>query len=950
MTRNKQNMQRYRYNIMIMASLSLIYAVGFVILFPHLGTAVATFQLVPAVIIAWIFGLKIGFIYTIFILVVTDVILFPLVGLNATDVIDAGFVTGGIATLLAAVVVGRLHDLGEQLSYELSEKERAEGNLRDLSQQLESRVQERTAALEASEAYYRTLFQNSVMPIVIYDRNGIILNANNLAAKNMNTTPEVIIGKNIYHILPFETTRIFLERLQNVFDTGLGTIHEEPIDLPHETRWFLTNTQPIFDAEGNTTAVYVVAQDISDLKRTKSALTQSEQRWQFALEGSGDGIWDWNLDTDEIYFSDPWKEMLGYETDEFDNNLSSWGELFHPDDLYIFQAELNRLYSGETAVLTCEYRLRCQDSSYKWVLARGKVIETHEDNLPKRIIGTHTDITARKETEEMILNVARGVSAATGSYFFRALVAYLGKTLQADMAFIGELVEKDESEIHTIAVYADNVITENFIYPLLGSPCNNVVNRRTCVYKKDVYKLFPDDKPLADNGFEAYIGAPLFSADKSPLGLIAVLYKTPLYETEIAKNLLQIFAVRAAAELDRVRSEEALRQSEAKLRQAQKLEAIGQLAGGVAHDFNNILTVIISYSEMILRNQQEVSESVYQQVSLIKDAGERAAHITQQLLAFSRKQVLAPTILNLNTAVTRTVDMLEHLIGEHIELNLELDPDLWPCKADPSQIEQVILNLAINGRDAMPNGGQLTIKSKNLELTENKSGSYTELNPGKYVTLIVSDTGVGMDKKTQAQIFDPFFTTKDVDKGTGLGLATVHGIVSQSGGFISVKSKPHKGTTFIIHLPQFTQEAALSDIFPHQKTNKNNLNGNETILLVEDEASIRHLAQEILELYGYKVFTATSYEALNIFQSQQANIQMLLTDVVMPGINGPDLAEQILQKCPDLKVLYMSGYTDDFILLQGVKTKDVAFIQKPFTPKQLAAKTRLVLDTPPGIN
>lgn len=946
MTRRKLSNLLGRKSILLITGVTLAYSFIFVGLFPQLGTAVGTFEVIPVLIVAWFLGLKVGLLTALFTILWTDFILYPMVGLSPTQILEAGFLTGAIVTILIGIIIGRLHDLREQLKKELKEKARAETALVEIREGLETRIQERTQALQASESYYRTLFQNSVMPIVIYGPGGIILNANTLAAQNMNTTPETVIGKNILQILPFDTTQQFLERLDNIFTTGTGILREEAIQLPAEIRWFWTNAQPILDADGTVTAVHVVAQDITDLKQTETALTLSEHRWQFALEGSGDGVWDWRIDNDEIFFSRQWKAMLGYEESEIEHTHPAWEQLVHPDDLEQVQAELDKHYAGKTAVYSAEYRLRCKDGSYKWIHARGKVIDWDEHNNPKRVIGTHTDITERKQTEEMILNVARGVSAATGSYFFRSLVAYLGKTLQADMAFVGESQKGEVDRVHTVAVFADGMAAPNFIYDLADTPCENVVGKEVCVFEKEVYQKFPLDEQLKEKHIEGYIGAPLFSSDNRPLGLMAVLFRQPLNleDVENKKHMLQIFAVRAAAELERVRAEEALRQSEAKLQQAQKLEAIGRLAGGIAHDFNNILTVIISYSDLILRDHSDEYNEVQQKVKIIKEAGQRAAHVTQQLLAFSRRQVLAPTILNLNTAVIRATDMLEHLIGEDVILQLNLQEGLWSCRADPSQIEQVILNLVINGRDAMPTGGNLTIETKNHHLKRHHLINDPDMQPGRYVSLRVIDTGTGMDKETQAKIFEPFFTTKEGDKGTGLGLATVHGIVTQSDGVIRVQSEPGAGTTFTLYFPMVDPE--IVDIYettaqaaPYEEL------GTETILLVEDEETVRNLVRDILQKHGFTVVVSESMNALETCVKHNGRIHLLLTDVVMPDMSGPELAKQLRQSYPELRILYMSGYTNEIVALHGVEIENSAFIQKPFTPGALAIKVRQVLDS-----
>ena len=382
---------------------------------------------------------------------------------------------------------------------------------------------------------------------------------------------------------------------------------------------------------------------------------------------------------------------------------------------------------------------------------------------------------------------------------------------------------------------------------------------------------------------------------------------------------------------------------EEQLRQAQKIEAVGRLAGGVAHDFNNLLTIVTGYSDLVLE-RLGATDAMRAYVEEIKKAGERAASLTRQLLAFGRRQTLAPRALDLNAVVANIDKMLRRLIGENIELTTVLAPELGRVKADPGQIEQVILNLAVNARDAMPQGGQLTLETANVELNEGDTRTRVSVLPGRYVMLAVSDSGMGMDAETQAHIFEPFFTTKEKDKGTGLGLATVYGIVKQSGGHIWLYSEPNHGTTFKIYLPRLEEAAQpVEAISPGAPL----AGGSETILLVEDEEGVRDLARRILELKGYKVITASNpTEAAQVCERYEGPIHLLLTDVVMPTMSGPQLAEHVAFLRPGLRVLYISGYTDNAIVPHGILEEGVQFLQKPFTRDSLTRKVREVLDAP----
>ncbi len=380
---------------------------------------------------------------------------------------------------------------------------------------------------------------------------------------------------------------------------------------------------------------------------------------------------------------------------------------------------------------------------------------------------------------------------------------------------------------------------------------------------------------------------------------------------------------------------------EQQLRQAQKMEAVGRLSGGIAHDFNNLLGVIIGYSELLGERVVEHA-SLRKNVEEIKKAGHRAADLTRQLLAFSRQQVLDPKVLDLNAIVAGLEKMLRPLIGEDIELSTALDPALGHVKADQGQIEQVIMNLVINGRDAMPEGGKLMIETANVKLDKAYACRHPPVVPGSYALLAVTDTGIGMDAKTQAHIFDPFFTTKEMGKGTGLGLATVYGVVKQSGGYIWVYSEPGKGTTFKTYLPLVEESPEPAGL---RATRAEPSRGSETILLVEDEESLRVMTRTLLVQSGYHVLDADSgAQALEIAHRHEETIHLLLTDVVLPGMRGRELAERMVLFRPDLRVLLMSGYTDHAIAAQGVLDVGTFFLQKPFTRDALTREVRKVLD------
>jgi PAS domain S-box-containing protein len=390
-------------------------------------------------------------------------------------------------------------------------------------------------------------------------------------------------------------------------------------------------------------------------------------------------------------------------------------------------------------------------------------------------------------------------------------------------------------------------------------------------------------------------------------------------------------------------SEEALHRSEEQLRQSQKMEAIGQLAGGVAHDFNNLLTAILGYAELMTMRLKP-GDPVLRDVAEIRKAAERASSLTRQLLVFSRKQMLSPRVLDLNAVVKQTESLLHRLIGEDVRLVSHLAPGLRPVRVDPSQLEQVLLNLAVNARDAMPRGGLLTIETQNVDLHEPLTVGAEALGPGRYVLLAVSDTGIGMDRDTRRRVFEPFFTTKEQGKGTGLGLSTVYGIVRQSGGHVWVYSEPGHGACFRIYLPQAdvpaTSPAPDAGTAPRRAGH-----GTETVLVVEDEHAVRALTRQVLRLHGYDVLDASNGgEALAVAAAHDGPIHLLVTDVVMPGMTGPELAAKLQVARPETGVLFLSGYTAHAAVRGGMLQEGKDFLQKPFTPTDLAATVRAILD------
>jgi two-component system, cell cycle sensor histidine kinase and response regulator CckA len=427
------------------------------------------------------------------------------------------------------------------------------------------------------------------------------------------------------------------------------------------------------------------------------------------------------------------------------------------------------------------------------------------------------------------------------------------------------------------------------------------------------------------------IVVPLKRWHGEPLGVLQILNKKENVFTKEDADILAIVSALATAVIEQMRTMEALRHSEAQLREAQKMEVVGSLAGGIAHDFNNLVTVIMGYSEMLLSAAFDEARWRHD-LAQIREAGQRAAGLTRQLLAFSRRQVLRPTIVDVNEAILGMAGMIQQLLGEDIQVVTNLDSSSRTIEIDRSQLEQIIMNLVVNARDAMESGGRLEFQTENTYLSE---GTKLPVSPGHYVVVMVSDTGCGMDALIQSQVFEPFFTTKPVGKGTGLGLSTVYGIVKQSGGTITIRSEVGQGTLFTIYLPASSSSAELP---PHSSKPRSAVSG--TILLVEDEPAVRTLVAQLLRGNGYEVIEAThGFEALQKMQTLFDPPDLILTDVVMPQMSGIDLVQKVRQRHSKIKVLYMSGYSDHHAIKQDVLT-GTAFLQKPFTPVGLTDAVR----------
>jgi two-component system cell cycle sensor histidine kinase/response regulator CckA len=636
------------------------------------------------------------------------------------------------------------------------------------------------------------------------------------------------------------------------------------------------------------------------IHRIRRQLVEREELFHLISENAADMIAIVDMEGKRLYNSLSYQKVLGYSPEEL--QASSAFEQIHPDDRErVKQAAEDARHSGIGKTL--EYRLRHKNGSWLVLESTSSVIHNAEGE-PEKLVIVNRDVTERKRAEEAVRRSEadfRSVVEDAPYGIYRASTT--GRFLQVNPALQRMLGYELTDEL-----LRRDLATDVFRHIGEYQRLTELLTRTEEIKDLETEWKRQDDTPITVR----CSGRSIIDENGAPA------YFEVFAEDVTEKRVL-----------------------EKQLRMAQKMEAIGRLSGGIAHDFNNLLGVIIGYSR-VLKKALGPDNPLCEHTLEIEKAGQRAASLTKQLLAFSRQQVLTPAILNLNTLASDMEKMLPRLLGEDIEVSLALDPELGCVKADQSQIEQVIMNLAVNSRDAMPSGGKLKIHTTNVELDQAYTRNHPGSKIGSYVILTVTDTGTGMDTGTLTHIFEPFFTTKERGKGTGLGLATVYGIVKQSDGYIAVESAPGKGTTFQIYLPRHVGPPATEE----QKVDSGEkLRGSESILLVEDAEALRKLAQTFLESAGFHVLSAENGEdALQVASRHEKTFDLLLTDVVMPGMNGRVLAEHLLPRQPGMKVLYMSGYTDSFIAGHGVLEPGTHLLHKPFTEEVLIRKVREVLD------
>jgi two-component system, cell cycle sensor histidine kinase and response regulator CckA len=660
------------------------------------------------------------------------------------------------------------------------------------------------------------------------------------------------------------------------------------------------SSAPVVDDAGKAVAAVAIVVDVTEQRKAESAVRITDERLKFVARATTDVIWDWDLLTNALVWNDSVETVFGHKQNEIYPEIQWWHDHIHPDDHDRVVAGIRGVIDHGGTSWSDQYRYRRADDSYATVMDRGYVARD-TTGAAIRMIGAMTDMSERTRSEAAIrfqaqlLNAVQQAVVATDP---EGIVIFWNKFAELLYGWTAE-----EAVGQTIQELTPS--------PFLREHGPEIMERGA--------------------GGGSWTGEVLVQG-KSGKAFPALVTTSPVRDE---RGRVLGFVTVSIDLTERRNLEEQFRQS-------QKMDAVGRLAGGIAHDFNNLLTVIRLNTEIIMEGF-DPTDPRSEDVKQIRSAAERASGLTRQLLAFSRKQILQPRVLDMNSVVGNVEPMLRRLIGEDITIASTCGARGYVV-ADPGQLDQILVNLVVNARDAMPQGGQITIETRNVELDDTYTSEHAPVVAGRYVMLSVGDNGVGMNRDTKEHAFDPFFTTKEAGKGTGLGLATVYGIVKQSGGYVWIYSEPTLGTTLKIYFPEVSATAAFSTSEP-RVSSKDTKRGSETILLVEDEEAVRGLASRILEKQGYRVIAAQhGREAMEIAAKEDGRIDLVLTDVVMPGMNGRGLVERLTGIRPRIKSLYMSGYTDDDIIRRGFIEPSKRFLQKPFTSDNLLETVRKVLD------
>ena len=744
--------------------------------------------------------------------------------------------------------------------------------------------------------------------VVITDAQGAILWVNAAFTRMTGYSSVEAIGQNPRLLKSGEHSTAFYKELWSAITSGQSWTGEMTNRRKDGSAYVEEQTiTPVLDAGGKPAYFIAVKQDRTLRRRADDALRRSEERYRLLAENISDVIGLYDLGMNAVYVSPSVLQLLGYTPDEVIGRpmMDQLAPGSRDLAMRVFREEVEIERSGRADPArsrTLELEVSCKDGSTAWTESRLTAVRDSSGSLTG-FIAVSRDITERRRVAETLRETSQTL---------RTLI--------------------DASVLAIVALDRDGHVTlwNNAAARLFGWSAQEVLGRPLPTIPEDRRAEYEDGRARSHAGENVVYETQRCRKDGSLVDVLRSIAAIFDAQGELVGSMGILVDITERKQL------------EEQLRQAAKMEGIGRLAGGIAHDFNNLLTVIGGRSHLLL-SQLPAGHAMRRDLLLIQQTGDRAAALTRQLLAFSRKQTLAPVVIKLNEIVSGMRTLLERVLGEDVDIIMDLDPSLGHVTADPGQLEQVILNMAVNARDAMPAGGQLTLETRHVDVDSTHARQKVELTPGAYDVLSISDTGLGMDAATVARAFEPFFTTKAVGKGTGLGLATAYGIVKQSGGHITVYSEPGSGTTFVIYLPR-TEASESASVAAEEAAARR---GTEVVLLAEDDANLRALTRDILASEGYTVLESQDVEdAIRIAERQDGTIHLLVTDVVMPHMSGRALADAVMRIRPDVKVLYMSGYTDDAIVHHGVLDPGTALLQKPFTPAALAHKAREVLDRP----
>ncbi|MBN2445835.1 MAG: PAS domain-containing protein [Phycisphaerae bacterium] len=793
------------------------------------------------------------------------------------------------------------------------------------------RTREAERKLRRNEENLRTTLDSIGDAVIATDTAGRVTRMNPVAERVTGWPLSEALGKplaEVFDIVSALTREQAATPVERVLESGeiVGLANHTLLLSRDGTEYQIADSAaPIRDDDGALRGVVLVFRDVTEEYRTRQRLADSEERMALALMGANLATWDWDITAGKVTFDERAANMLGLAPDSVPTSIDEWRGLVHPDDLARIGALFGEHLRDQADSCEAEHRMKHGSGHWIWVLNRWRVVERDADGTPRRVCGTHLDITDRKQAEDALRESERTLA-----------------TLMSNLPGMAYRCLNDE---HWTMVFVSDGC-----HQVTGYQAHDLVNNYAVTYANLIHE---DDRESVrvqiEDGLDQNSAFEVTYRIHAATGDVRWVWERG--RGVFAESGKLLFLEGFIWDITkRRRTEEERDRLEFQLRQAQKMEAVGQLAGGVAHDFNNILTAIFGNVEMAidgLESHFPAGHGLLESVRQIEKSAHRASSLTRQLLAFSRRQVIRPEVVDLNAMLRDLEKMLRRLITEDIELHLSYEADLSPIKADVGQLEQVVVNLVVNARDAMPEGGRLSLETRSVILDDTYVGTRPGAQVGPHVSLIVSDTGIGMDAATQERVFEPFFTTKSAGQGTGLGLSMVYGIVKQADGHVAVYSEPGRGTTFRVYWPCAKEtisprgRAELLDPLP---------TGTETIMICEDDTAVRELTEHMLRDSGYRVLAASNgADALRLAAAHSEQIDLLVTDVIMPGMNGRKLADTLTAQRPNMRTLYVSGYTSDVIAHHGVLEENVEFLEKPYSRLQMLRRVREVLGQPrPG--